>query len=166
MADNAEKSGATSCLEISLRPEASHLKASDGRDISFTKAILTIRNQCDVALEGVMPHVTLGQEGGTVQDVTGALSHATSSSIPAGGSVNWDVYDLLIPAHPGTASKVHMFGYRAALNWIFDLAAWAEYRSPAAPDPVKTPVVRWSFRWSIADPASGTVGLTVDQAKG
>lgn len=150
------------CLEISLQAVPSHLRASDGKEIPFTRAILTIRNVCTAEAVNVVPHATLGQEGGTVQDVTNSLSPSGPSSIPPGDTFSWDVYDLLLPAHPGTASKVHMFGYRAVLNWRFDLAAWAEYRPSASSDPLKMPILRWSLRWSVADPSTGAVGLTIE----
>jgi hypothetical protein len=153
------------CLDISLQSAASHLKAGDGREIPFTRAILTIRNVCVSEVFNIVPHATLGQEGGTVQDVTGSLSNTAPSSIPSGGVASWDVYDLLLPAHPGTASKVHMFGYRAALNWRFDLTAWAQYRPSVTAEPLETPVFRWSLRWSIADPAAGAVTLTIEEIK-
>jgi len=154
--------GKDSCLEISLQSVASHLQASDGRSIPFTRAVLTIRNVCDAEVLNVVPHATLGQEGGTVQDVTGALSSLASASIPPGGTASWDVYDTLLPAHPGSGSKIHMFGYRAALNWRFDLAAYAEYRNAYSSLPLQTLVSRWTFRWSVTNTSTGEVGLTID----
>src|SRR5512134_2806276 len=115
--ENSSVGGGHRCLDITLQPMASHLKASDGREITFTRAILTIRNVCDHEVLSVHPHATLGQEGGTVQDVTSSFAQPIPSSIPPGEAVTCDVYDHLLPAHPGTASKIHMFGYRAALNW-------------------------------------------------
>ena len=169
MADTSEKRAQTGgnnlCLDISLQSVPSHLRASDGREIPFTKAILTIHNVCTAEAVNVVPHATLGQEGGTVQDVTSSLSHSAPASIPPGGTVSLDVYDLLLPAHPGTASKIHMFGYRAALNWKFELAAWAQYRPSVSSEPLQTPVLRWSLRWSVADPATGAVGLTIEEIK-
>lgn len=154
------------CLDISLQPAASSMRASDGREISFTRAILTIRNLCDFEAVDVAPHAALGQEGGTEQDVTGSLSQTASSPLPPGGTASWDVYDVLIPAHPGSASKIHMFGYRAALNWRFELAAWAEYRPSGSSAVVRTPVSRWALRWSVADPAKGEVELSIEDLKG
>jgi hypothetical protein len=154
------------CLVVSLQAAASHLVASGGREIPFTRAVLTVRNACTAELINMVPHATLGQEGGTVQDVSDAFPGNAVASIPPGGAVSWDVYDLLLPAHPGTASKVHMFGYRAALNWRFDLTAWAVYSPSVSSELLKTPVVRWSLRWDVADPATGAVGLTIEEIKG
>ena len=153
------------CLEISLKAATSHLKASDGRDIPFTRAILAIDNVCPTDVIGIVPHATLGQEGGTVQDVSSAFSGAAPEAIPPGEGIRWDVYDLLLPAHPGTASKVHMFGYRAALNWRFDLEAWVEFRHAVDAPVVRTPPSRWSLRWSVPDPASGAVTLSIEERK-
>jgi hypothetical protein len=169
MSDSAEERAATGggshCLDISLQSVPSHLRASDGREVPFTRAILTLRNVCDAEAVNVVPHATLAQEGGTIQDVTNSLPHSAPSSIPPGGTVSLDVYDLLLPAHPGTASKIHMFGYRAALNWKFDLAAWAQYRTSVSSGSLQTAVLRWSLRWSITDPATGAIGLTIEEIK-
>ena len=152
------------CLAISLEPVMSNLRASDGREVPFTRAVLSIHNTGTTELINLSPHVTLGQEGGTVQDVTHVLSGLADRFL-SGKTVSWDVYDLLLPAHPGTASKVHMFGYRAALNWRFDLAVWAEYRLSADLPPVRTSPSRWVFRWSVPDPSTGAVVLTVEEGK-
>jgi hypothetical protein len=151
-------------LILSLQAAASHVRASDGREVSFTKAVLTVRNACESNVIGLSLHATLGQEGGTVQDVTHALSGP--ASLPAGGGLSWDVYDLLLPAHPGTASKIHMFGYRAVLNWRFDLAVWAEYQLSAGSPPVRTSVSRWALRWSVPDSITGAVVLAIEEGKG
>jgi hypothetical protein len=155
-----------SCLDISLQSVASHIRASDGKEIPFARAILTIRNICDSGVVDVVPHATLGQEGGTVQDVSSSFSQSAHSTIPPGGTADWDVYDLLIPAHPGTASKIHMFGYRAALNWRFELTAWAEYRASGSSIAVQTPVSRWAVRWSVANPETKEVELSIEDLKG
>jgi hypothetical protein len=158
--------GRGSCLQISLQSVASHIQASDGREIPFTRAVLTIRNVCDADVGHVVLHATLGQEGGTVQDVTHALARPDAASIRPGDAVSWYVYDLLLPAHPGTASKVHMFGYRAVLNWLFELSAWASYRVSGSAEPVQTPVSRWTLRWSVPDPSTGAVALAIEEGKG
>ena len=154
------------CLVISLQSVASKIRASDGRDIPFSRAILTINNVCSAEVIDLVPHASLGQEGGTVHDVTHAFTRPAASSIPAGGSASWDVYDLFLPAHPGTASKVHMFGYRAVLNWLFELSAWASYRVSVSAEPVQTPVSRWTLRWSVSDPSTGAVALAIEEGKG
>jgi len=153
-------------LILSLRPVASHIRASDGRDIPFVRAVLTISNAGDAEVNGLVPHATLGQEGGTVQDVTHAFGSPAAASIPPGGSATWDVYELLLPAHPGTASKIHMFGYRAVLNWKFDLAAWAEFRLTGSSGTLQTPVSRWTLQWSVPDASTGAVALAIEEGKG
>lgn len=151
------------CLVITLQSADSRLLASDGKEIPFARAVLTAHNACSTELIDMVPHATLGQEGGTVQDVSGAFPGGAVASIPPGGTVSWDVYDLLLPAHPGTASKVHMFGYRAALNWRFDLAVWGEYRRSSGAPPVRTPVSRWALRWSVPDAATRAVVLSIEE---
>jgi len=153
------------CLVISLQAADSRLVASNGKEISFSRAVLTMGNTCSEELVNVIPHATLGQEGGTVQDVSSAFPENAGASIPPQGTVNWYVYDLLLPAHPGAASKVHMFGYRAVLNWRFDLAVWGEYRHAAGAPLVRTPVSRWTLRWSIPDPSTGDVVLAIEEGK-
>ncbi len=159
--------GGEGCLSIALAPVASFVRAGDGRDIPFTRAVLTIANSCASQVADLVVHASLGQEGGTVQDVSRVFAWPAAASMPPGREVNWDVYDLLLPAHAGTASKVHMFGYRAALKWRFDLAVWAEYRSlDADPSGLKrTPVARWAFWWRVPDQVSGSVTLTIEEVK-
>jgi hypothetical protein len=118
--------GRNMCLDISLQTVTSKLITSDGREVPFTRSILTLRNDCEVEAVIVEPHATLSQEGGTTQDVSSSLSRSVPASMPPKGTISWDVYDVLLPAHSGTASKIHMFGHRAALNWTYDLAAWIE----------------------------------------
>ncbi len=161
----AATTGRENCLDISLQPAGSSIRGTDGRKIQFSKAILKIRNVCDAEVVNVVPHATLGQEGGTVQDVSGSFSRSAPLSIPPGGAAVWDVYDLLLPAHPGTASKIHMFGYRAVLNWRFDLTVWAEYLTPVSSFPVQTPASRWALRWNVADPSAGEIGLAIEEVK-
>ena len=163
--ERTEKDVLEHCLAISLQAAGSHLRTSDGREIPFTRAVVAVRNTCTTELIDVVLHTTLGQEGGTIQDVSSAFSGGVATSIAPGGTVNWDVYDLLLPAHPGTASKVHMFGYRAVLNWRFDLAVGAAYRRSADIPPVLTSISRWSLRWSVPDPSTGAVVLAIEEGK-
>jgi len=152
------------CIAISVPAADLKLAATNGKEISFTRAVLTVRNTCSEELN-LVPHATLGQEGGTVQDVSHALTILSALLLPH-GSVSWDVYDLLLPAHAGTASKVHMFGYRAVLNWRFDLAVWAGYRRAADSSVGLTPVSRWALRWSVPDATAGAVALAIEELKG
>jgi hypothetical protein len=152
------------CIVFSLQAAASNLRASDGREVPFKRAILLARNVCESDVIDLSLHTTLGQEGGTVQDVTHAIA-GSPDSLLSGGNISWDVYELLLPAHPGTASKIHMFGYRAALNWRFDLAAWAAYRRSAVSPPEQTPVSRWVLRWHVADTVTGAVELAIEEGK-
>jgi len=154
------------CLVISLQAEDSRVVASNGKEISFARAVVTVRNTGPAEVIDMVPHATLGQEGGTVQDVSSAFPGKGGVSILPGGAVSWYVYDLLLPAHSGAASKVHMFGYRAVLNWRFDLAVWAEYRRAADSPLVRTAVSRWALRWSVPDPSTDAVVLAIEEGKG
>lgn len=155
--------GQEHCLEISLQAVPSKLRATGGREIPFNRAILSFSNNSNKAIARFVPHATLAQEGGSVQDLTEALSRTkTVKSIPPGETLNWDMYDLLLAEHPGVASKVHLWGYKAILNWCFDLAVWAEYRSSDSATPVRIATSRWKFRWSLAKPQSEDVDLSID----
>lgn len=165
MPDLTRAGGRTSgdaCLVLALQSLASSLRAGDGRDVPFARAVLTLRNGCPTDVIDLVPHASLGQEGGTVQDVSGAFAGA-AVALPPGGSLHWDVYDLLLPAHHGAASKIHMFGYRAALNWRFDLAAWAEYRLPGTAETARTPVARWTLRWSLTEASGGAIAIAIEE---
>ena len=139
-------------LTISLKAVPSKLQVSKDREISFTRAILSVSDTG--GLIQVIPHATLGQERGSIQDVSAALQKAGSST-PTGEKLEWDVYDLLLAAHPGVAGKVHLFGFKAVLNWWFTLDAWAEFHPANGAAPFKTPVYRWKLRWSPGHPGLG-----------
>ena len=70
------------CLDFSLQAVASHLRANEGREVPFTRAVLLVHNACESDVIYLSLHATLGQEGGTVRDVTHALSGP--ASLPAG----------------------------------------------------------------------------------
>ena len=154
------------CLEISVRAVTSRIGTSGGKEVPFERGILSVRNTGQTAVSGLVLHATLGQEGGSVQDVSGAFSRSnTVESIQPGETVEWDVYEHLLPAHAGAASKVHMFGYRAVLNWWFELVVWAEYRCQDAATSLQTPVTRWKLRWSLAEPPMDEVDLSIEVVK-
>ena len=146
-------------LTISLKAVPSKLQVSQDREISFTRAILSVSDTG--GLIQVIPHATLGQERGSIQDVSAALQKAGSST-PTGEKLEWDVYDLLLAAHPGVAGKVHLFGFKAVLNWWFTLDAWAEFYPADGAAPFKTPVYRWKLRWSPATPALEEINLALE----
>lgn len=152
------------CLAITVQASASHIRASDGKEIPFTRAVLSVSNRGESEVIDLSLQATLGQEGGTVQDVTRPLS-GSPASLPPNESISWDVYDRLLPAHSGTASKVNMFGYRAVLNWKFDLAVRAEYRRSAVSPHEQTPLSRWILRWHVPDAVTGAVELAIEEGK-
>ncbi len=156
--------GNMNCIDITLQSVDSTLRLNDGREIPFVRAILVIRNVCNSEVLDVEPRATLGQERGTVQEVTSSFSQKAHESIPPGGTATWDVYDEIIPAHPGASSKVHLFGYRAVLTWRFELAAWAEYRPSGLYEPIKTPISRWALRWTAPE-STGRVELAIEEIK-
>jgi hypothetical protein len=150
-------------LDFTLKRVPSTLRVTGGREVPFARAILSLRNAGGGTAAGVVPHATLSEERGLVHDATEALKSATpADSIPPGGELTWDVYDLLLAAHPGVASKVHLWGYRAALNWWIDFSAWAEYREEGAASPVRTGISRWKLRWSPEEPSAERIELAVE----
>ena len=153
-------------LEFSLRAVPSELRVTGGREIPFKRAILSMRNTGNAAVVRFVPHATLAQEGGSVQDITDTLTQAkTAEALTPGEAVEWDVYDLLVSAHPGVASKVHLWGYKAILNWWIDLAVWTEYFSSNDTAPLHTPISRWKLRWTPAHSILEEVDLYVEAVK-
>jgi len=153
----------TNVLELSLQSVPQKLRVTGGAEISFSRAFLSIRNTGHAAVVGFVPHATFSQEGGSVQDVSEALSKSNSmDSIPPGKAAAWDVYDLLLAGHPGVASKVHLWGYKAILNWQFNVAVWAEYKTSKSDLSLHTPVSRWTIRWTAAKTALDVVDLIIE----
>ncbi len=148
-------------LRFELKTVPSTLRVAGGREIPFARAVLLLRNTGGAAVSGVVAHAELSEERGLVHDATEAMKRAApADSIPPGGELAWDVYDLLVAAHAGVASKVHLWGYKAVLNWGIELSARAECRQQGAP--ASTPVFRWRLRWSPAGPEADSVELAVE----
>ena len=153
-------------LVLSLDLVPSKIGTSGGKEVPFKRGILSVRNTGQTVVSGLVPHATLGQEGGSIQEVSEVFSRSkTPESIKPGEAIEWDVYDQLLPAHAGAASKVHMFGYRAVLNWWFELVAWVEYRCPDVATSLQTPITRWKMRWSLAKPPMDEVDLYIEAIK-
>lgn len=150
-------------LEIALHAVPSTLQASGEGEIPFERAVLSIRNAGNSTAAGFVPHATLTQEGGPVHDGTEALSQMQHvDSIPPGEAITWDVYDLLRAANAGLASKVHLFGYKAILNWWFELVVWVEYHIPDDAPPRHSPTSRWKFLWNPARPPHDAITLSIE----
>ena len=149
-------------LDFTLKSVPSTLRVTGGREIPFARAILSLHNAGDSTATGLVAHATLSEERGMVHDATEALKRAApADSIPPGGELTWDVYNLLLAAHPGVASKVHLWGYKAALNWWIDFTAWAEHREEAV-SPVRTGVSRWKLCWIPTGPSGEKIDLAVE----
>jgi len=157
------KKGQELNLKISLIAVPSKLHVIGDREIPFNRAMLSISNTSNAAVVGFIPHATLAQEGGSVQDVTEALYRTkTVGSLPPGETLKWDMYDLLLAEHPGVTSKVHLWGHKAILNWWFDLTVWVDYQSSDMANPVRTTTSRWKFRWSPAKPPLEDIDLSIE----
>jgi len=150
-------------LRFELKTVPSTLRVTGGREIPFVRAVLLLRNTGGAAVSGVVAHAELSEERGLVHDATEAMKRAApSDSIPPGGELAWDVYETILAAHPGVASKVHLWGYKAILNWWIELSARADFRQEGAPAPLQTPVFCWRLRWQPAGPAVEQVELSVE----
>jgi hypothetical protein len=154
-------------LQFSIAAIPSTLRVAGGREVPFERAILSLRNTGDTMAAGVVPHATLSEERGLVHDATEVLRGAeTADSIPPGGELHWDVYDVLLAAHAGVASKVHLWGYKAVLNWWIDLSAWAEYRGEPAKEPIRTGISSWKLRWNPGEPPGERIELKMEAVEG
>jgi len=142
--------GQENCLEIFVEAVPSTLKAGDN-EITFTRGVLSFANSGHTALVGIVPHATFAQERGIVHDSAEALSRSgIAEPLQPGDSIKWDLYDLLLDVHPGVASKVHLWGYKALLGWWLDCVAWAEYRIQGSATSKRTRNYKWRLRWSPA----------------
>lgn len=169
MSSDSEKTGGNrdnpgAPLEISLESVPSRIKKTGGGEINFTRAILVMKNTGSEPLSGLSPQATLGQEGGVSQEVTETLTRILpEQTLPPRGTVTWDLFDLLAAGHPGVASKVHLFGYKAVLNWWFDLAVRADYRNREGSSPLQSPLFRARFRWNAQPGALDQVDLSIER---
>ncbi len=154
-------------LTFSITMVPSTLRVTGGREIPFERAILSLRNTGDAMALGIIPHATFSEERGLVHDATEVLRRAaTAESIPPEGELQWSVYDVLLAAHAGVASKVHLWGYKAVLNWWIHLSAWAEYREEGAAAPLQTAVSRWMLRWNPSETPGEMIALSMEAVEG
>ena len=150
-------------LTITLEAVPSTLKIAGGREINFTRAILVIRNIGLEPMRDLIPQATLVQEGGLPEDVTEALAkNLGDRPLPSGETLQWDLYDLLVAGHPGVASKVHLFGYKAVLNWWFDVSVQVEYGLSELASPLRTPIFTGRFRWTAEKSSLDRVDLAME----
>lgn len=150
-------------LKTTIESNPSTLKAAGGREIRFDRAVLVMRNTSGEALVDVSPRVTVVQEGGEPHEMSEALAAGLGESVlPPGGALRWDLYDLLVAGHPGVASKVHLFGYKAILNWWFEFEVGVDYRSEAGSPQEWHSTFRGKFRWNASKDALDQVELSVE----
>ena len=148
-------------LEIGIEAIPAILKTTGGREIQLTRAILVIRNTGPQPVSSLTPQATLAQESGLPHELSPDLKKDLPESLEPGALRQWDLYDLLAAGHPGVSSKVHLFGYKAVLNWWFTLTARVDYR-PAASAPLRTSSFQARFRWNSQPPSLDKVDLAVE----
>lgn len=147
-------------LQVSVTPRPAARSLPSGRELVFTDAVLSIRNGGDRPLPGLVPLLSVRQDETTL----GEESDVLLAKWPAGGlapgeEVEWGLYDLLQAVDRGFASKIHLFGLKAALNWSFHLEVKASWRGGS--ESSQAPVFRAAFRWRVVEGAPGGIGLEV-----
>jgi hypothetical protein len=153
----------TSLLKIWLEAVPLALKIAAGKEIKFPRPVLVIRNTGPDPVKVLISHASIFEEGGMSQEVTEALNkNLIDRFIPPGDTLRWDLYDLLRVEHPGVASKINLFGYKAVLNWWFELSVKTDYRLSDGSLPFQAPLFRAKFRWNASKPDLEKVDLSID----
>ncbi len=148
-------------LTFTLEAVPSTLRVTGGREIPFARPVLVLRNTGDRPATGLAVHATLSEERGLVHDATEVLKGGTpAEALPPGAEIRWDLYEVLLAAHPGVGSKVRLWGHRAVLDWWIDFYAWAAHS--AAPGAAEQKAARWRFRWSPAGAQAEGVVLSIE----
>ena len=148
-------------LVFALETHPSTLRVAGGREIPFARPVLVLRNTGDRAATGLAVHATLSEERGLAHDATEALGRSVpAAAFPPGAGIRWDLYEVLLAAHPGVGSKVRLWGHKAVLGWWIDISAWAEHSE--APGVSDRPIARWRFRWSPAGAQAEGVELSIE----
>jgi hypothetical protein len=152
-----------SFLKIGLEAVPSMLEIAPRGEIKFPRAVLVMRNAGPEPVQVSISQASIFQEGGMPLDVTKALNkNLIGRFIPPGDPLSWDLYDLLMAEHPGVAGKVHLFGYKAVLNWWFELSAQADYQLSDGSLPVPMPLFQAKFRWNAAKPDLEKIDLSIN----
>ena len=130
-------------LQFSIAAIPATLRVAGGREIPLSGRSFCCAMGRHPGGRGRPARPTLSEERGLVHDATGGSGRAVAAaSIPPGGELHWDLYDVLLAAHAGIASKVHLWGYKAVLNWWINFSAWAEYREEGVEAPIQTGISR------------------------
>lgn len=145
-------------LEIALRPAQATLHLAGGRTLPFTDGVLVLRNATGMALEDLRATATVRQEGAILAAEEVPLGQA-GSWLPAGASLERGLYELLQALDRGLASRVHLWGPKAVLNWPFHLSLEVSWR--AGGEAHRT-ACACGFRWTQPEGPDGAFALELD----
>jgi hypothetical protein len=134
----------TLSLQIEKCAVALHYAGAEG--VTFEDAVLIVENNGASTIGEVVLGLRVSQEGKVPFE--GNISPAIlemPDGLDAGASLRMSVFRVLQKTLPGFASKVNMFGYKAALNWSYEIVVSIGDAEALA----KT--IRWSLAPSDAE---------------
>ncbi len=150
-------------LEVAWRPEASELRGPGGKPLPFTDAVLVVRNAGSAPLAGFRATVTVRQEDALLCEARDAMGAALGERVLAPGeSVAVGAFALLQEVDPGLASRVHLFGVKALLNWRFRVEAEVSCRAAGGAADRGPARAEFAFHWAPPESPGGPVGLVED----
>ena len=138
------------CVRLEKRDVALHYTGAEG--VTFQDAVFVIGNKGPSPVGEVLLGLRVSQEGkecfeGNVRPAM--LGKA--DGLDAGASVDLSVFRVFQKTMPGFASKVNLFGYKAALNWSYEVAVFIG----------DAEVLSGTIRWSPSPSDSGHIEVTV-----
>ena len=107
-------------VQIDKRDVALHYTGAEG--VTFQDAVFVVENNGTSSVGKVVLSLGICQEGKLLfeGDVYPAML-GMDDRLDAGASLRMSVFRLFQKTMPGFASKVNMFGYKAALNWSYEI---------------------------------------------
>ena len=131
-------------LTLSLEQRSVTLHYPGAEGIVFHDAVFVLRNAGDRPADDLSLHVRIAQEQKPLAETRVDLSaFDVAPSLAPGGEARVSLFRIMQKVVPGFGSKVNLFGYKAALNWTYQVSAAPCAAAGGPPVDLQTWQVRW-----------------------
>jgi hypothetical protein len=144
-------------LALGKRPVTLHYPGAEG--VVFHDAVFTLRNAGQRTADRPKLQIKIAQAGRVLVESAVDLSgFDVSPTLKPGDETRFSLFRLMQKHVVGFGSKVNMFGYKAALNWSYQVSAAPLTVSETAPFPSPQ---TWDVRWHPSETDSNLVEVEI-----
>ena len=149
----------TATLELDVVAREVTLQYPGAEGVVFRDAVLVIHNTGVAPATGVGLQCLVTNEGRVLVDRQVDLTPlGFDSTLEPGREGSSSFFRLLQQVVKGFGSKVNMFGYRAALNWTYQLVATPTTGPNSAPAGAER---KWQVRWHPSETDADLVEVDI-----